>query len=125
MLRKVTAQAPPAERSLFDARAVLQMLAAASQKTAPKHLENARKLQQHLGATSAPLDHCVHLLLLALEKRNAELFDLALEEYSAALGQDESFAYLTDRIGAVYFGRGGGGGGLGDLLGSLLGGAKA
>lgn len=86
---------------------------------------NARKLQQQLGTSTTPLDHCVHLVLVALEKRNAELFDLVLDEYVGALRQDEAFGYMTERIGAVYFGRGGGGGGLGDLLGSLLGGARA
>jgi Golgi to ER traffic protein 4 len=110
------------EQDLFRTRAILQVLAAASKKTSYKQLEDACALRKHLNSKGTPLDNFSELLLAALGKGSAALFDVAQEEYASVLQQDETFDELLSRINCVYLGRGGGGGGLGDLLGSLFGG---
>jgi hypothetical protein len=122
VLRGCTAHAPACERDLFDARAILQILAGANRKTADQQLDSAKTLRKKLSSKGTPLDNFVELLLLALDNRNSDVFNVAREEYQVALSRDDAFLPMLDRIRQVYFGKGGDGGGLGGLLGSLLGG---
>ena len=110
------------EQDMFAARAVLQVLAAANKQTANTQLQSARTLKQHFKGKGNPLDNFLDLLLAALSKGAAMVFDMARDEYAAALRRDSALDEMLDRIASVYLGRGGGAGGLGALLGSLLGG---
>jgi hypothetical protein len=122
VLRGCTANAPASERDLFDGRAILQILAGANRKTATKQLQSAMTLRTKLSGKGTPLDNFVDLLLVALEKRSADVFDVAKQGYRLSLLRDETFLPMLDRIEQVYFGKGDDMGGLGGLLGSLLGG---
>jgi hypothetical protein len=107
---------------LFDARAILQILAAARRTTSTQQLQSAKTLRTKLTGKGTPLDNFIDLLLVALEKRSADVFHVAKEGYHMSLSRDETFLPMLDRIEQVYFGKGDDMGGLGGLLGSLLGG---
>lgn len=110
------------EQDLFVTRALLQVLAAATPATAQKRIQAAKSLKQHVKCKGSPLENFCCLLLTAVDKQSAALFDVACSEYGTALSRDPSFDDMLERIASVYLGRGGSGGGLGALLGSLFGG---
>lgn len=124
-LRACIAEGAPDEGDLFAARGVFTTLTAATPTTAAGRLGAAHALRDELASTGgagSPLRHAVDLILLAMEKRSAPLFDVARREYAPALARDPDFAAMLDDIGGAFLSQAGGapGGGLGGMLGQLL-----
>jgi hypothetical protein len=127
-LAKCSAAAPPAERDLFVARAVLQTLACSHPATAGRQLGHAAAVLDACkaaawpgggrGPADAPLVHFCGFLLTALQKRSVQLVQLLRAKYAASLGRDPALEAYLSRVEEVYLQVGGGGGG--GLLAGLL-----
>ncbi|CAD7704208.1 unnamed protein product [Ostreobium quekettii] len=120
----------PCEEDLFVARAVLQVLAWARVDQLADRVSSAQSLlteyQEDRLLPETPLMHCMQLMIQALNKNSATLFQMLLNKYDASLSRDPSLSHLLQKVEQVFFGAqqtNGFGGMLGGLMQMLAGGA--
>jgi golgi to ER traffic protein 4 len=111
------------EKDLFITRALLQLLCVSDVKEAKYFFEEYVKLHCEVDETfnsKSPLLNFCRFLMLSIEKKNLELFQMLQDKYEFHLQRDQHFSKYLKGIGAEHFGMVQSESGLGGLFASLF-----